>query len=129
MASHRGPGRGRAADQRPSRDRRSAKSGVIPRAVPGPGPASSAPVPTISRFFGIVIAMYYEDHAPPHFHARYGEQHAAVLIDPPGLIAGELSPRALGLVMEWARLHRADLIADWERARQGRALEPIAPLV
>jgi len=86
-------------------------------------------MPTICRFFGIVIAMYYEDHAPPHFHARYGGQHAAFCVDPLGLIAGELSPRALGLVMEWARLHRAELLADWERARAGGPLEPIDPLI
>jgi hypothetical protein len=53
-------------------------------------------MPTISRFFGIVIAMYFDDHAPPHFHAYYGEHSAAVRIEPAGVIAGELPPRALG---------------------------------
>jgi hypothetical protein len=49
-------------------------------------------MPEISRFFGIVIAMYYNDHEPPHFHARYGSQKAKILIDPPTLIAGNLCP-------------------------------------
>jgi Domain of unknown function (DUF4160) len=61
-------------------------------------------MPEISRFFGIIIAMYYNDHEPPHFHARYGSKKAKILIDPPTLMAGDLPPRALGMVMEWAAL-------------------------
>ncbi|HSM91357.1 MAG TPA: DUF4160 domain-containing protein [Anaeromyxobacteraceae bacterium] len=86
-------------------------------------------MPTISRFFGIVISMYFDDHAPPHFHARYGQDKAQFRIDPPGLLEGELPPRALGLVMEWARLHRDDLVADWKRAQMGEPLADIEPLV
>lgn len=85
-------------------------------------------MPTISRFFGIVIAMYFDDHVPPHFHARYGSEQARFRIEPPGLLDGELPPRALGLVMEWARLHRDDLLADWERAQKGQPLANIEPL-
>lgn len=59
-------------------------------------------VPEISRFFGIVVSMNYNDHPPPHFHVRYAEQKAIVAIQSPTLLEGELSPRALGLVMEWA---------------------------
>jgi hypothetical protein len=92
------------------------------------GVQSSARVPTISRFFGIVISMHFEDHAPPHFHARYGGVQAALRIDPLGLMAGELQPRALGLVMEWARLNRAALLDDWERARRSEPLASIPPL-
>jgi hypothetical protein len=89
-------------------------------------PASRGP--PISRFFGIVIQMYFKDHAPPHFHAAYGGARATVRIDPVGLLRGELPPRALGLVAEWARLHRAELLEDWERARRLQALDPIPPL-
>lgn len=85
-------------------------------------------MPTISRFFGIVIAMYYDDHAPPHFHARYAGRTALFTIDPPGVLAGDLPPRAVGLVAEWCRLHREALLADWERAQRGEPLAPVAPL-
>jgi hypothetical protein len=85
-------------------------------------------MPEISRFFGIVIAMFYNDHDPPHFHVRYGSQKAILGIDSLALIAGRLSPRVLGLVTEWATLHQAELRRDWELARQQAPLNPIAPL-
>lgn len=85
-------------------------------------------MPEICRFFGIIIAMYYNDHAPPHFHARYGGQKAVIDIETLALIDGELSPRALGLVTEWAARHRDELRADWELARKQAPLAPIAPL-
>ena len=59
-------------------------------------------MPEISRFFGIIIAMFYDDHAPPHFHVRYGEQKAIITIDTLTISQGWLAPRAHGLVMEWA---------------------------
>lgn len=85
-------------------------------------------MPEISRFLGMIVAMLYNDHAPAHFHVRYGEHKASIMIDPPGLLAGSLPPRALGLVMEWTSLHRDELQADWERARAQQPLVPIAPL-
>lgn len=85
-------------------------------------------MPEISRFPGLVVAMLYNDHAPPHFHVRYGEFSASLLVDPPSLLSGRLPPRVLGLVMERAASHREDLLADWERARTQQALVPIAPL-
>ncbi|MHB8874733.1 MAG: DUF4160 domain-containing protein [Myxococcaceae bacterium] len=85
-------------------------------------------MPEISRFFGIVVALLFNDHAPPHFHVRYGEHQASVAIDPPALLAGSLPPRALGLVVEWASLHRAELLANWERARSQQQPLPVAPL-
>jgi len=85
-------------------------------------------VPEISRFFGIIIAMFYNDHAPPHFHVRYGGQKALIAIETLAMIEGNLSPRALGLVTEWAALHRDELRADWELARQLQPLRPIEPL-
>jgi hypothetical protein len=62
-------------------------------------------VPEISRFFGIVVQMFYDDHSPPHFHARYGRHQAVIGIRGLTVLKGHLPPRALGLVMEWAAQH------------------------
>ena len=85
-------------------------------------------MPEISRFFGIVVQMYYADHDPPHFHVRYAGQKALIAIETLALLRGTLSPRALGLVAEWAALHRAELMEDWLLARSEAELNPIAPL-
>ena len=85
-------------------------------------------MPEISRFFGIIIAMYYNDHAPPHFHVRYGNERALVGVECLQVLRGRLSPRALGLVMEWAAMHQAELNADWRLARAQAPLKPIEPL-
>jgi hypothetical protein len=85
-------------------------------------------MPELSRFFGIVIAMYYDDHAPPHFHAIYGSEKAEFCIDPLGILKGRLPPRALALVMEWAALHQAELLDAWERRATGQTLPKIEPL-
>jgi len=88
-----------------------------------------AHVPRISFFYGIGVWMYWNEgaHARPHFHVRYNGQAASVDFDGM-LIAGALAPRALGLVAEWAALHRVELSANWERARREEALEAIEPL-
>ncbi len=75
-------------------------------------------MPEISRFLGIIITMYFNEHNPPHFHARYGEHKAEVGIEALSMLAGNLPPRVLGLVMEWAALHREELLDDWELARR-----------
>jgi hypothetical protein len=85
-------------------------------------------MPEISRFYGMVMAMYYNDHAPPHFHVRYGEQKAVIGIDPIALLEGNLSRRGKGLVIDWAQEHQAELMADWELARQQAPLNRIDPL-
>ena len=85
-------------------------------------------MPEISRFFGIVIAMYYNDHSPAHFHVRYGGQKAIIAIDTLVVLHGSLSPRVQGLVAEWAALHRAELIENWRVARGQNELKRIAPL-
>ena len=74
-------------------------------------------MPEVSRFFGIVIKIFYDDHNPPHFHASYGDDEAVVDIETLGLFAGSLAPRAQSLVVEWASLHRGELFECWERAR------------
>ncbi len=85
-------------------------------------------MPTLSAFFGIVIRMYYDDHAPPHFHAIYGNAAAQITIDTLEIREGSLPKRALALVLEWAVLHREDLRSDWRRAEQHEQLLSIDPL-
>jgi hypothetical protein len=85
-------------------------------------------MPEISRFFGIVIKMYFNDHTPPHFHAEYGENAAELAIDTLEVIHGHLPNRVLGLVLEWAVLHRKELRSNWELARAKEALISIEPL-
>lgn len=85
-------------------------------------------MPEISRFFGIVIKMFFDDHNPPHFHAEYAGSVALVGIRTLAVFSGRLPPRALGLVIEWATLHQPELLADWERAQAQQDLRPIAPL-
>ncbi len=84
-------------------------------------------MPILSRFFGIVIAMYWRDHAPPHFHAKYGEQEVIVDIDT-GRVTGHMSKRALSLVKEWFELHKGELVDDWKLAEQNKPLKKIDPL-
>ena len=84
-------------------------------------------MPTVSRFFGIVVFLNYRDHAPPHFHARYGDGEVTVEIEG-GAVAGRMSKRALRLVLEWAALHEDDLMRNWTLARERKPLEPIDPL-
>jgi hypothetical protein len=85
-------------------------------------------MPRVSQFFGIIIAMYYNDHAPPHFHARYGDHEATLVIATLETLSGWLPRRAMALVLEWAALHRSELTANWERARHGEPLAAIEPL-
>jgi hypothetical protein len=85
-------------------------------------------VPEISRFFGMVVTMYYDDHAPAHFHVRYGEHRAIIDIGTLGCTSGSLPPVAHGLVIRWAAQHREELLDNWERARNKVPLEPVEPL-
>jgi len=85
-------------------------------------------MPEISRFFGIVIKMYWDDHNPPLFHAFYTGEQALIDIHTLSLFAGRLPPRAVGLVIEWANLHQQELLADWHRAQGQESLKKIDPL-
>ena len=85
-------------------------------------------MPEISRFYGIVIKMYFADHEPAHFHVEYAESQAIINIDTLALIAGRLPPRALGLVAEWAALHQAELREAWQRAKNLESTGKIEPL-
>ena len=86
-------------------------------------------MPEISRFLGIVITMYFNDHNPPHFHVRYEAFRALVGIDPLELREGELPPRVLGLVVEWAEMHQRELRANWTTLAEKGIFTKIAPLV
>jgi hypothetical protein len=89
----------------------------------------SRPVPEISRFFGIVIRMYFDDHPPPHFHASYAGHEGRIAVLPIGVMSGgDLPPRPLALAVEWATLHQAELFENWHLARLGKPLANIAPL-
>jgi hypothetical protein len=85
-------------------------------------------MPEICRFFGIIIAIYYDDHNPPHFHARYGGQKVSIEIQTLKVLDGEISPRALGLVIEWAALHKKELLEVWDLAKRNQPPFKIEPL-
>jgi Domain of unknown function (DUF4160) len=85
-------------------------------------------MPRISAFYGIVITMYWRDHAPAHFHAAYSGHVAAIEIEGLELIEGWLPPRAVRFVREWAATHRNELQENWERARAHEPLALIDPL-
>jgi hypothetical protein len=86
-------------------------------------------MPEISRFLGIIIAMYYQEHQPPHFHAKYGDRTGVFSIADLKLIEGSLPSRVTSLVLEWAFEHRDELKEDWELAIAKKPLRKIAPLV
>ena len=85
-------------------------------------------MPKISEFFGISIYLYYREHGPPHFHALYGGDEVLVSIEDLSVLSGRLSPRALGLVMEWAALHQPELSDVWKAAAAHQPLKGIEPL-
>lgn len=85
-------------------------------------------MPEISRFLGIIITMYYNDHPPPHFHVRYNQQKAIVDLNSLSVLQGKLSPRVLGLVVEWATIHQTELRENWELARNQKPINKIEPL-
>jgi len=85
-------------------------------------------MPEVSRFFGIVIRLHYADHNPPHFHATYQGGTVEVDIRTLELMEGTISPRALGLVLEWAWLHQDELLEAWRQAAAGEPIAKISPL-
>ena len=85
-------------------------------------------MPELSRFYGIIIRMYFGDHPPPHFHAKYGEHEAVIAISDLSVLAGSLPARAHGLVVEWASLHQDELRQSWSRAEVDEDPGRIDPL-
>ena len=85
-------------------------------------------MPKVCEFFGISIYFYYNDHAPPHFHARYAGDDAVFDIETLELLEGQPSPRVRGLVIEWAAMRQDELRRAWQQARDAQPLDPIEPL-
>lgn len=85
-------------------------------------------MPIISRFFGIIVRMFFNEHAPPHFHVEYAEYRAVINIRTLDVTEGKLPRRALELVQDWAELHRDELLKDWDLCQQHQQPEAIKPL-
>jgi hypothetical protein len=85
-------------------------------------------MPEICRFYGIIIGMFYNEHLPPHFHARYGDYEIEVNINTLEIINGKIPKRAKALILEWAEEHRAELSENWELAQQMKEIKKIKPL-
>ena len=85
-------------------------------------------MPKISEFFGIAIYIYFREHNPPHFHAIYAGEEVQISIDTLSVITGAIPPRAMGLVIEWAEIHKGQLRNDWDKAVAGQPLDDIEPL-
>ena len=85
-------------------------------------------MPTISVFYGLVIQMYFREHAPPHFHVKYGDYKAVVDIQRLEVTGGKLPRRAVNLVLDWAELHQTDLMKDWDLCQALQQPKPIPPL-
>lgn len=86
-------------------------------------------MPELCRFLGIIIAMYIDDHNPPHFHVKYNEFRASIDIQTFGIIDGKLPPRVQGLVSEWAELHQSELENNWQSLAENGKFNKIDPLV
>ena len=84
-------------------------------------------MPEISRFYGIIIRMFFNEHNPPHFHAEYGEYKVVVDLNDE-VVKGFMPKRALKLIFEWLELHKEELIANWERCQNEDIPERIKPL-
>lgn len=85
-------------------------------------------MPEISRFFGIIIFMYFDEHNPPHFHVKYNDERAVISINELKLMEGYLQRRAMALVLEWANEHREELVANWNNMQTTGEYAKIAPL-
>jgi hypothetical protein len=85
-------------------------------------------MPVVSSFYGILIYFYFNDHNPPHFHAKYNEHEALIDIQTLGIITGKLPGKAHALVIEWASIHQSELMVDWELAKENKQPEKIEPL-
>jgi hypothetical protein len=86
-------------------------------------------MPELSRFLGIVVYMYFNDHNPPHFHVEYGEYEASITIIELMLLEGNLPSRILGYVVEWASMHKQELMNNWDMIQSVGKYNKIPPLV
>ena len=133
LAAHAGGGH-RCASRESDRDKQPAKKADERQRWGGKASGrdrrdrDDATVPTISRFFGITIAMYFDDHGPAHFHARHADGAAKIRIDTLEVIDSTLGRRHLRFVLAWAELHQGELADNWRLARSGETLQEIEPL-
>ena len=86
-------------------------------------------MPELSCFLGISILMYFDDHNPPHFHVKYNEYRALISIDELKVLEGQLPARILGLVIEWADLHKKELMQNWDLVKNNGEFIKVNPLV
>ncbi|HOK03140.1 MAG TPA: DUF4160 domain-containing protein [Spirochaetota bacterium] len=86
-------------------------------------------MPEISRFYGIIVRMFTDDHAPPHFHAFYNEFEILMDIEDFRILAGNFPPKALALTIEWAAIHQSELLKNWELACNKKPTFKIDPLI
>ena len=84
-------------------------------------------MPEISRFYGIIIKMYFNDHNPPHFHAEYQGYKAIISIED-GIVEGKMPKRALKLIFEWLEIHNEKLMENWIDIQENGTYKTIAPL-
>ena len=84
-------------------------------------------MPTISTFYGILIKMFFDDHAPPHFYALYGEHKLVITINPIKIIKGDAPKRVKSMVLEWTALHQEELLKNWELCKNMQPPMPINP--
>jgi hypothetical protein len=85
-------------------------------------------MPELSRFLGMIISIYFDDHNPPHFHVAYNEDEALIAINDLSVLKGNLPPRVMGLAMEWARLHQAELLENWNMVQVDGKYFKVEPL-
>jgi hypothetical protein len=85
-------------------------------------------MPELSRFLGMVISIYFDDHNPPHFHVGYNDNEALISINDLSVLKGNLPPRVMGLAMEWARLHQTELLENWNMVQETGKYFKIEPL-
>ena len=85
-------------------------------------------MPEISRFLGMVISIYFDDHNPPHFHVEYNDEEALISINDLSILKGNLPPRVMGLVIEWAKLHQSELLENWNMVKESGKYFKINPL-
>jgi hypothetical protein len=84
-------------------------------------------MPEISRFYGIIIYMFFSDHKPPHFHVKYQDFEAVIDFEG-GIVHGHIPRRALMLIFEWIDIHKTELIENWKRVEERKPLQKIEPL-
>lgn len=85
-------------------------------------------MPTISMFYGIIVRMFFAEHAPPHFHVAYGEHEATIAIQTLELMEGKMPRRALELVLDWAELHQNELLENWDLCQKHQQPKKVDPL-